>query len=237
MRTHTFVWERIMLHGKDPGPARSAPALSLFGGAAGIVGSVFLIVQSLATVLPIWSHGGGSRSFEEADLWLFSAGGWLHAGGSLLCVLSVVAVLRLAGTIGSFAGVVTLLGGFLLLALVFEESRALDAAVAQASSAPGAGEALGALGSPSFAHVFALYLGPLLFGGLAFSARKAVGGVLAGACFVLAVAFAADGIVSGADPYAALPGAVATGAEGLWFLAVGIRVFVRTRVSIVPSMP
>lgn len=203
-------------------------ALARSGGLAGVVGTVFLLVYFTVPALSGWPYAGGSAgdlaAYAQSHGLLFFAGGWFQALGSALCVLSVLAVLRLSGTAATLPGLAAVVGSAALLGLVLAEAVLLEAVpVAAAAGDPATAAVCFALSNGVFVRIFPLVPAPMLFAGVGAAGRRVLGAFLARAALVLAGAFVVSGAVAVFTPVGVYVGIGLSVLQALLFLVAGIR--------------
>ncbi|WP_334173374.1 hypothetical protein [Sinomonas sp.] len=208
-------------------PRRSDPAVSLVGGFLGCVGAVLLTARALG-----WALVSGAAPAAQGRLAtlspglveLFGPAGALAGAGSALCMLFFLALVRLAGTAGTFAGLAAVLGAALVLALWLAEATALAVLPAAGEARAGAAAAVAAC----FPAAFSLVPGPILFAGISRAGAAALGPALSRTALAIAVLLPAIAAVPGA----AAGNVLAPAALGAWSLAAGIAVLRRARVRV-----
>ena len=150
-----------------------------WGAAAGIAGPILLVVYFAVPALAGWPYAGASPqqliTYANSHTLLFYAGGWLQATGATLSILFFLTLLNQSGTARRMAGLVTLVGCALLLAVVLIEAALLEAVPVAAHAKDTATVATAfALSNGVFARIFPLAPAPLLFAGIAYALRPAV---------------------------------------------------------------
>ncbi|MDF3300190.1 hypothetical protein [Streptomyces tropicalis] len=138
-----------------------------------------MITYFTVPALTGWPYAGASPQrliiYANSHGLLFYAGGWLQATGATLCILFFLTLLNRSGTALHMAGLVTLVGCALLLAVVLVEAVLLEAIPAAAHAKDTATVATAfALSNGVFARIFPLAPAPLLFIGIGYALRPVV---------------------------------------------------------------
>ena len=158
---------------------REIANLRRLGGLAGIVGPVLLVIYFAVPALAGWPYAGATAQklvkYATSHELLFYAGGWLQATGAVLSILFFLVLLKLSGSVQQIAGLVTLVGGALLLSVVLIEAALLEAVPMAASAGDQATVATTfALSNGVFARIFPLGPAPLLFAGIGYALAPSV---------------------------------------------------------------
>ncbi len=148
--------------------------LRRWGVLAGITGPVLLVVYFATPAMSGWppatSTPGQLVAFATSHELLFYAGGWLQVTGALLSIVFFLILLQLSGARTRLAGLVTVVGTALLLAVVVIEAALLEAVPMAATSGDQATVATTfALSNGVFARIFPLAPAPLVFAGIGFA--------------------------------------------------------------------
>jgi hypothetical protein len=157
---------------------------------------------------------------------LFYAGGWLEATGAVLSLLFFLSVLWRSDTTTSYAGLVTLVGCALLLAVVMVEAVLLEAVPTAARSGDtGTVATTFALSNGVFVRIFPLGPAPVVFAGIGYALRPAVlGDGYARSARMVAVAFVVAGIVAVFTTVGVILGVVMSVVQAIWILVAAIAV-------------
>ncbi|CAM5412404.1 hypothetical protein [Leifsonia shinshuensis] len=204
------------------------------GGAAAIVGTVFLIAYFTVPSLAGWPYAGGTPDrlirYVDDHALLFYAGGWLQGVGSALCIVFVLVVVRLAGTAWTLPGLLAIVGSAVLLAVVLAEAVFLIALPAAAAAGDRATVAICfALSNGTFVRIFPLIPAPLVFFGMAYAGGRVLTRALRGAALALAIAFVVVGLLAVFTAVGVYAGIALSVLQAVWFLWAGIAVFARAR--------
>ncbi|WP_422935620.1 hypothetical protein [Sinomonas sp. P47F7] len=216
------------------GAGELGEGMARWAGLAAVVGTVFLLVYFTVPALSGWPYAGGTptvlASYASDHEVLFFAGGWFQAVGSALCVAFVLAVVRMSGTVVSFAGLLAIVGGATLLALVLAEAVVLESVPVAASSGDSTTAAVAfALSNGVFVRIFPLIPAPMVFVGVGLAGRGVLGGWLARSAIVLAGAFVLAGALAVVTPVGVFVGIGLSVLQAVWFLAAGLRLLLRRR--------
>lgn len=176
---------------------------NLIAAACGIVGPILLVIYFAAPAFTGWPYSGASPErlivYATAHAWLFYAGAWLQATGTLLSLAFYLALLRAAGATSGFWGSLLLLTGSSLLAVVLVEAAFLQTVPIAAGAGDKATVAASfALSNGVFVRIFPLApasgtfvaLGAILLG------RRIVPDAFAYAAFGLGAAFELAGLLA-----------------------------------------
>ncbi|WP_415857038.1 hypothetical protein [Sinomonas sp. G460-2] len=214
------------------GAGEQRDGMARWAGLAAVVGTVFLLVYFTVPALSGWPFAGGTptalANYASDHALLFFAGGWFQTVGSALCVAFVLAVLRMAGTVVSFAGLLAMVGGATLLAVVLAEAVVLESVPVAAASGDSTTAAVAfALSNGVFVRIFPLIPAPMVFVGVGFAGRGVLGGWLARSAIVLAGAFVLAGALAVVTPVGVFVGIGLSVMQAVWFLAAGLRMLLR----------
>lgn len=143
------------------GDLRSEKATRTAAAACGILGPVFLVIYFAAPAAASWPYAGASPerliAYAAANAWLFYAGAWFQATGTLLSVIFFLALADAARALPTFWGSVLLITAGSLLAVVLVEAAFLVAVPIAAEAGDKATVATSfALSNGVFARVFPL---------------------------------------------------------------------------------
>ena len=203
--------------------------LARFGSLAGIVGPLLLVIYFVAPAVSGWPYAGASpgeliRYARQHEL-LFYAGGWLQATGALLSIVFFLVLLQLSGSWNTLAGLVTIVGAALLLAVVVIEAAFLEAVpMAAAAGDRATVAATFALSNGVFARIFPLAPAPLLFAGIGFALRPAavLPPLFSLSALVVAGLFEVAGIAAIFGTTGLIFAIVMSVVEAIWILSAGI---------------
>lgn len=208
--------------------ASEADRLRRLGWIAGIAGPVLLVVYFVTPAFTHWPYAGAPAaqlvSYANSHALLFYAGGWLQATGAVLSILFFLSLLWRSETTASYAGLVTLVGCALLLAVVLVEAVLLEAVPVAAHSGDTATVATTfALSNGVFVRIFPLGPAPMVFAGIGYALRPAVlGNGYARSARIVAIAFVVAGIVAVFTTVGVILGIVMSVVQAIWILVAAI---------------
>ena len=106
--------------------------------ACGLIGAVLLVAYFGAPAFLGWPFAGASAAriaaYATSHAALFYGGAWLQGTGTLLCVVFFLSLVQAAGAVERMAGLVVVVAGAALLALVLVEGAVMVAVPISAAS-------------------------------------------------------------------------------------------------------
>lgn len=205
------------------------------GALAGIVGPILLVIYFVTPAVTGWPYAGASAQhltdYANSHALLFYAGGWLQASGAVLSILFFLTLLKLSDTPLSFAGLVTIVGCAILLAVVLIEAALLEAVPMAAHAGDTTTVATTfALSNGVFARIFPLAPAPMLFAGIGYALRPAALGTgHARSARIVAAAFVVAGIAAVFSTIGLILAIVMSAVQAVWILAAAIALALSTR--------
>ncbi|MGI5133868.1 hypothetical protein [Streptomyces sp. CA-106110] len=205
-----------------------------WGAWAGIAGPVLLIIYFAVPALTSWPYAGASPhqliTYANSHTLLFYAGGWLQVTGATLSILFFLTLLDHSGTVRQLAGLVTLVGCAVLLAVVLIEAALLEAVPAAAHAKDAATVATTfALSNGVFARIFPLAPAPLVFIGIGYALRPCVlRKRYADSAKVVAALFVVAGIAAVFGTPGLIFAIVMSVVQAIWILTAAIALNVAT---------
>jgi hypothetical protein len=206
-----------------------------WGAWAGLAGPILLVIYFAVPALAGWPYAGASPQqlihYANGHNLLFYAGGWLQATGSTLSILFFLTLLNRSGTATRMAGLVTLVGCSLLLAVVLIEAALLEAVPMAAHANDAATVATTfALSNGVFVRVFPLAPAPLVFAGLGYALSPAVlHPRYACSAKMVAALFVVAGIAAVFGTPGLIFAIVMSVVQAIWILAAAVALTVSTR--------
>jgi hypothetical protein len=187
------------------------------------------VIYFVAPTVSGWPYAGASPGdlvrYAQAHELLFYAGGWLQATGALLSIVFLLVLLQLSGSRNTLAGLATIVGAALLLAVVVIEAAFLEAVPMAAVAGDRATVATSfALSNGVFARIFPLAPAPLLFVGIGFALRPAavLPRLFGTSALVVAGLFELAGIAAIFGSPGLIFAIVMSVVEAIWILSAGI---------------
>lgn len=198
---------------------------------------MLLVIYFVTPALTGWPYAGAPAqqltSYANPHALLFYAGGWLQATGALLSILFFLTLLKISDTPLSFAGLVTIVGCAILLAVVLVEAALLEAVpmAAHAGDTPTVATTF-ALSNGVFARIFPLAPAPMLFAGIGYALRPAALNTgYARSARIVAAAFVVAGIAAVFSTVGLILAIVMSVVQAIWILAAAIALALSTRLS------
>ncbi|WP_055490363.1 hypothetical protein [Streptomyces sp. TP-A0356] len=194
-----------------------------------------MIIYFAVPALAGWPYAGASPhqliSYANSHTLLFYAGGWLQATGATLSILFFLTLLNHSGTARQMAGLVTLVGCAVLLAVVLIEAAFLEAVPAAAHAKDPATVATAfALSNGVFARIFPLAPAPLLFIGIGYALRPSVlHKQYANSAKIVAALFVVAGIAAVFGTPGLIFAIVMSVVQALWILTAAVALGVSSR--------
>jgi hypothetical protein len=214
-------------------------ALRRLGVVGGLVGPALLTIYFAAPAFTGWPDAGDAPGtlmrYARAHALLFYLGGWLQVTGAALSVCLFLVLLQLSGARQSFAGLLTIVGAALLLAVVVIEAAMLEEVPLAASSGDAATVATTfALSNGVFARIFPLAPAPLLFVGVgaALWSSDVLSPGLARTAILAAILFEVAGVAAIFGSAGLIFAIVMSVVQEFWILAAAIALARRSRGSI-----
>ena len=221
--------------GRERFGAPGATRVRAMGSLAGIAGPILLIIYFAVPAMTGWPYTGASPhqliGYANTHALLFYAGGWLQATGAVLSILFFLALLRLSGAATSMAGLVTVVGCTILLAVVLIEAALLEAVPMAANAGDAATVATTfALSNGVFARIFPLGPAPLLFGGIGFAlAPTVLPPGYARSAKIVAALFVVAGIAAVFGTPGLIFAIVMSVVQAIWILTAGVSLHLSSR--------
>jgi hypothetical protein len=213
---------------RQPTTHPDANRLRKLGALAGIAGPILLVIYFVTPALTGWPYAGASAqhltAYANSHALLFYAGGWLQATGALLSILFFLTLLKLSDTPMTFAGLVTVVGCAILLAVVLIEAALLEAVPMAAHAGDSATVATTfALSNGVFARIFPLAPAPMLFAGIGYALRPAaLGAGYARSARLVAAAFVVAGITAVFGTVGLILAIVMSIVQAVWILSTAV---------------